>query len=342
MKQSLQRLALAPEAFAVVALLLAVPLLAAASPYFLTSQNISQLFTQNLEIAIMALALAPLIIVREIDLSVGSILALSAVVFGTTVDMGAPWIIAAVAALVAGALAGLFNGIMVTRFGLSSIVVTLATMALFRGLANVIVSDETIVGFPAGFAAWDSWYIPGTLITIPQVLFVPLAIAMGIALATTTWGRRIYFIGSSPGVARATAVQVDRIKVSLFMLSGLASALAGLVLTSRLDSVRADTGAGFELLALTVVLLGGVSILGGRGSIGGVVIAVLLVGALRSGMALAGQPDQARIALIGLLLLLSIATNVGIQRLQNSLRRRRSLKLLTATDPSQAAPVGAG
>ncbi|WP_341953587.1 ABC transporter permease [Salinibacterium sp. TMP30] len=342
MKQFIQRLVLAPEAFSVVVLILAIPLLAAASPYFLTSQNVSQLFTQNLEIAIMALALAPLVIVREIDLSVGSILALSAVVFGKFIEMGAPWLIAAVAALAAGAVAGLFNGIMVTRFGLSSIVVTLATMALFRGLANVIVSDETIVGFPEGFAGWDSWYVPGTLITVPQILFVPLALVVGIALATSTWGRRIYFIGSSPGVARATAVPVDRIKIALFMGSGLAAALAGLVLSSRLDSVRADTGTGFELLALTVVLLGGVSILGGRGSIAGVVVAVVLVGALRSGMALAGQPDQARIALIGLLLLLSIVTNVGIQRLQQSMRRRRSLKLLTTPDipkPAQSTTV---
>ena len=338
MRVWMQRSLLAPEAFPLAALIVALVVFATLSPYFLTPSNLSQLVTDNLEVAIIALAVAPLVIVREIDLSVGSIVGLTAVAFGSSTTAGLPWPVAALLALLVGVAAGLLNGIIVTRFGLSSIVVTLGSMALYRGLANVIIADQTIVGFPEAFAGWDLRYLPGTVITVAQVIFVVVAIVVALGLGATTGGRRVYTLGSSPGVAAATAVRVNRLKVVLFALSGLASGVAGLVLTSRLQSVRADTGEGLELLVLTVVLLGGVSILGGRGSIAGVLVAVVLVGTIRSGMALAGYPDQARIAVIGLLLLLSIAANVLLRRAQERTRRRRAVQSLTRPLDQETPP----
>lgn len=324
--RAVRRFAFSHEAFAVVLLVVAVVVVAQLSPYFLDAQNFSQIGTDSLEIGLIALAMTPLIVVREIDLSVGSTLGLAAVVFGELASHDVPLLVALVATVATGALAGLLNGLLVTRFGLSSIVVTLGTMALFRGLANAIVGDQTITTLPGSFTASDTRYAIGTLVTIPHVLFALAALAAALVLHRSTVGRRIFFAGSSPDVATHSGVRVDRLKVGLFVASGTLAAIAALFMTSRLQSVRADTGSGLELLALTVVLLGGADIRGGRGTIFGTLVALALVGVVRSGMALGDLPDQARVAVVGGLLLLSICAGVAIEALRRGAAERRTTR----------------
>lgn len=333
-----RRFAFSHEAFAVAMLVVAVVVVTQLSPYFFDAQNFSQIATDSLEIGLIALAMTPLIVMREIDLSVGSTLGLSAVVFGELASHDVPLLAAIVATVLLGALAGLVNGLLVTRFGLSSIVVTLGTMALYRGLANAIVGDQTITTLPEAFVASDTRLLVGSLITVPHALFALAAIAAALILHRTTFGRRIFFSGSAPEVASMSGVRVDRMKVWLFVATGAMAAVAALFMTSRLQSVRADTGTGLELLVLTVVLLGGADIRGGRGTIFGTLVALALVGVVRSGMALGDLPDQARVAVVGGLLLLSICAGVGIEALRRSVARRRTTRRIRG-DAEQLRPT---
>ncbi|MDO8210049.1 ABC transporter permease [Conexibacter sp. CPCC 206217] len=329
-RQTARRFAFSHEAFALVLLVIAVAVVSQLSPYFFDAQNFSQIATDSLEIGLIALAMTPLIVMREIDLSVGSTLGLTAVIFGELATHDVPLLAAIVLTVAAGGLAGLLNGVLVTRFGLSSIVVTLGTMALYRGLANAIVGDQTIVDLPGDFTASDTRFAIGTLVTVPHVLFLLFASAAALILHRSTVGRRIFFSGSSPEVAALSGVRVDRLKVGLFVAAGMLAAIAGLFMTSRLQSVRADTGTGLELLVLTVVLLGGADIRGGRGTIFGTLVALALVGAVRSGMALGDLPDQARVAVVGGLLLLSIGAGVGIETLRRAVAGRRTTRRIRA------------
>lgn len=339
-QHGLPRLLFTHEAFTVFLLVLAIFVGASLSPYFLSWQTVSDGLTENLEVGVMALAMTPLIVLGEIDLSVASILGLVAVVFGQLEAHEAPLILAIGAAVALGTLAGAANGFMVTRFGLSSIVVTLGTLALYRGIAQAIVGDETLLAFPDVFTGSDTRYVIAETVTVPHLMFAAAAIAAALVLHRMTLGRRIFFAGSSAEVARMSGVRADRIRVAAFAASGAAAAFAALLLVSRLQSVRNDTGQGLELLVITVVLLGGAAIQGGRGTIFGTVIALALVAAVRNAMGLSDVPDQAQVAVLGGLLLLAIAAGSALTRLQSNLDSRRALRQVRYRPPS--APVVAG
>jgi rhamnose transport system permease protein len=296
------------------------------SPYFLDWPNFSLLASQYLEIGLMALPMTLLIVAGEIDLSVASMLGAVAAVFGEAVTHGVPLALAIVLALALGVLLGTFNGVLVTRFGLSSLVVTLGTLALYRGIAEVILSDQTLIGFPPSFAGLDQRHVAGTLLTYPQLGFVALALVFGLVLARSRAGRRIYFTGSNGRAALFAGIRVKRLKLTLFALSGLFSAVAALTLASRLQSVRNDTGVGLELPVITAVLLGGTAIAGGRGSIFGTVMAVALVATIRNGMTLANVPDEAGVATVGGLLVASLLVSASARRTALYLARRAVLR----------------
>jgi rhamnose transport system permease protein len=296
------------------------------SPYFLDGTNFSILASQYLELGLMALPSTLLIIAGELDLSIASMLGAVAAVFGEAVTHGVPVAVAILLALVLGALLGTFNGLLVTRLGLSSLVVTLGTLALYRGIAEVVLSDQTLFGFPSGFVGLDQRYVAGTLVTYPQLGFVVLAVAFGLVLARSRAGRSIYFTGSNPRAALFAGIRVNRLKLALFALSGLVSAVAALTLASRYQSVRNDTGLGLELPAITAVLLGGTDIAGGRGSIFGTVMAVMLVATIRNGMTLANLPDEAGVATVGGLLVVTLLASASARRTAVYLARRAVLR----------------
>lgn len=278
---------------------------AAYAPEFLTLQNQINLFQLSIEKITVALVMTLIIINAEIDLSVASVMGLSAAIFGYLVNNGWGGGTAILLCLAAGLLAGLVNALLSARLGIPSLVVTLAMLIGFRGFARVLVKDNSLGDFPTWFTDLGQ---KGFLGPFPLALwvFVILLVVMGVLLHRTSFGRQVVVIGTSADVARFSGLNVARVKTTLFLMSGLVSALAGLFYAARLGSVRGDSGLGFELDIITMVLLGGVSIFGGKGSMVGVVLSILIILNLRNGMALQNITGHVQTGVIGVLLIGSV------------------------------------
>ncbi len=299
-------------------------------PNFLTISNQINLFQLGIEKAIVILAMAFVIISGEIDLSVASMMGLSAAVAAALFESGAPMPIAILVALGVGAGFGLLNGYFVAVVGLSSLAVTLAGYVGFRGLARLLGQDRSVGAIPEWFTNLGQRGLVGPL-TLSILLFAILAILATVTLHFSGFGRLTYVIGNSAAVARYSGVSVARTKMVIFTISGLVSALAGVLMAARLGAVRASTAEGFELDIITVVLLGGVSIFGGVGSMIGVLLSTYLVLNLRNGLVIAGITGNTQTGIIGLLLILSVLLPNLAGRVRERLRRRQ-------TDPSMRAP----
>ncbi|HEY7199958.1 MAG TPA: ABC transporter permease [Candidatus Dormibacteraeota bacterium] len=310
------------EALLVVLLALFVALGSALSPYFLDAQNFSDLADDLMEKAIMALPLALIIIAGEIDLSVESMLGLSSALLGLSFGLGLPLWAGIPLVLLVGALGGLLNGLLVTWARLPSLVVTLGTLALYRGLAYVVLGPRAVSHWPAAFNAFGFGDVPGTLVPWPLLVFAALAIVFAFVLHRTWIGRQLYATGKSQEAARFAGVRVARLKTALFVLSGVLAALAGVILTARLASARADNGQGFVLDVVTAVLLGGVNIFGGEGTIAGVVLAVFVIGVLRNALTLADVAPDAQSTAVGALLIVSVAGPNVVGRIRAAWRNR--------------------
>jgi rhamnose transport system permease protein len=319
------------ETLLVVLLIAFVVLGTNLSPYFLSASNFSDMTSNLMEKAIMALPLALIIIAGEIDLSVESMAGLSSALLGFVFLLGWPLWIDIPLVLAAGAVGGLFNGLLVTRAGLPSLVVTLGTLALYRGLASVVLGPQTVSSWPDAFTNFGFGYVPGTLIPWPFVVFAVLAVAFMFVLHRTWIGRQIFAIGKNKEAARYAGIQVAKVKTLLFVLSGTLSALAGVVLTARLSSARADNGQGFVLDVVTATLLGGVNIFGGEGTIAGVVLAVFVIGALRNGLTLADVSPDIQSVLVGALLILSVAGPTAVRRIRSAWSSRRFVQSASNT-----------
>ena len=278
----------------------------ALSPFFLTPGNFANLIAALIEVAIMALPMALIIVAGEIDLSVESMAGLASALTGFLWSIGVPLSLAIPIVLAVGALGGLLNGLLVGRGGLPSLVVTLGTLALFRGLALIVLGPLGVSDFPAAFTELGFGHVPGTLIPWPFVIFIVLAAVLGFVLHRTWLGRQIYAVGKNAGAARFSGVRVARIRVGLFVLSGLIASLAGIILTSRLSSARADAATGMTLTVVTVVLLGGVNIFGGSGTIPGVVLAFFTLAVMQNALRLASVTVEVQSIALGLLLILSV------------------------------------
>src|SRR5579875_126585 len=309
------------EALLIVLLVLTFILGNALSPYFFTPFNFSLMVESFVEIAIMSLSMTLIIIAGEIDLSVASVLGLASVMMGVTWRAGIPLWLDIVIALLVGALAGLFNGVLVTRLGLPSLVVTLGTLALYRGLAYVILGSEAVSNFPSSSTGFGIGDVPGTLIPWTFVVFVILALLFLLILHRSWIGRQIYAIGNNKDAARFAGIRVAQVKLWLFVISGLLSALAGIIFTARISSARADNALGLELDVVTVVLLGGVNIFGGSGSLVGVILALFVVGGLRNALGLADISGDVQNTVIGTLLVLSVLAPNIVQRVRASRRK---------------------
>lgn len=294
------------EALLVVLLLAAVALGAATSPVFLRGSNFSLLASGTMEKAIMALPMTLVVVAAEIDLSVASTLGLASAVVGVGWAAGLPLWLCIVAALLVGALCGAVNGLLVTRLGLPSLVVTLGTLALYRGLASVLLGAEAVSDYPGWFTGFGFGAIPGTGVPWTFVLFVALLAVFLVVLHGSWVGRQLYAIGLSPEAARFSAVRVARLKFWLFVASGTLAALAGVVFTARISSSRADNAVGFELDVVAAVLLGGVSIFGGRGTLVGVVLSLAVIATVRNVLALNNVGAELQNITVGALLILSV------------------------------------
>ncbi|MES2334627.1 MAG: ABC transporter permease [Pseudomonadota bacterium] len=288
------------------------------APEFLTIQNQINLFQLHIEKIIVALIMTLIIINAEIDLSVASIMGLSATLFGYLVNAGVPGGLAILICLAAGLLAGLFNAILIARVGIPSLVVTLAMLIGFRGLARVLVKDNSLGNFPAWFTDLGQKGLVGP-IPLAILLFFLLLVLLGMTLHRTSFGRQVIVIGTNAEVARFSGLNVVRVKTTLFLLSALIAALCGLLYAARLGSVRGDTALGFELDIITMVLLGGVSIFGGKGSMVGVLLSILIILNLRNGMGLMNITGHMQTGVIGLLLIGSVL----LPNLLNDFKSRR-------------------
>ena len=311
---------------ALVVLLVAVGLVGEqTSPGFLTGRNLFYLGLDVGEIALMALPLTMIIVAGEIDLSIASILGLASALLGWLWNAGWPLELIFPAVLVAGALAGAVNGVLVTRLGLPSLAVTIGTLALYRGLAFVILGDQAVADFPASYTRYGTTPIPGTSIPYPIALFAVLAVVFGVVLHATPFGRSVFAIGANQEAAFFSGIRVRRAKFLLYVASGAMSALAGIVFTLRFASARADNGAGLELAVVAAVLLGGVSIFGGKGTLGGVVAAVFLLGGIRSALILNDVSNDILNVVTGLLLIGSVIAPNLSAALGRAAGRRRAV-----------------
>lgn len=275
------------------------------APEFLTVQNQINLFQLHIEKIIVALIMTLVIINAEIDLSVASIMGLSAALFGYLVNAGTPGGLACLICLAAGLLAGLVNAILIARVGIPSLVVTLAMLIGFRGLARVLVKDNSLGNFPEWFTDLGQKGLIGP-VPLSILLFFVLLLVLGMTLHRSGFGRQVIVIGTNAEVARFSGLNVAKVKTVLFLLSALISAFCGLLYAARLGSARGDTAFGFELDIITMVLMGGVSIFGGKGSMVGVLLSILIILNLRNGMGLLSITGHMQTGVIGILLIASV------------------------------------
>jgi rhamnose transport system permease protein len=307
------RILLTWEALLALVVALAFGLNAYASPYFLDPWTLSDATFNFTEKAIVALPMALLIIAREIDISVAGIMALASVAMGLVAEAGFGTGPIVAAGLVTGGACGAVNGLLVARLGVPAIVATIGTMSLFRGLAYAILGDQVLKAYPPSFAFFGQGYVLGP-VSFELVLFLLLAAVTGIVLHRTVLGRRIRAIGNNPVAALYSGVRVARYRFGLFVAVGLAAGLASVLLTSRLGSTRPSIAIGWELEIITMVVLGGVSILGGSGTILGVVLAALLMGLVTFGLGLMNVPGIVMAIVTGCLLIGVIALPILIRR----------------------------
>jgi len=277
-----------------------------ASPYFLNAWNLSDATFNFTEKAMIAFAMALLIISGEIDLSVAAIIALASTAMGAAAQMGVGTPGLVFIGLNVGLLCGAFNGILVTGMGLPSIVVTIGTMSLFRGISFIVLGDQAYGGYPASFSYFGQGYV-WWVISFEFVLFAIIAVIYAVLLHKTNFGRAVYAIGNNPMGAMFSGIRVQRVKFILFLLTGLMSGIAAVCLTARLGSTRPSIATGWELEIVTMVVLGGVSILGGSGTIVGVVIAAFVMGLVTFGLGLLNVPGIVMSIVIGGLLIGVIA-----------------------------------
>jgi rhamnose transport system permease protein len=289
------------------------------SSQFLTTDSFTTGSMDFSEVALMALPLTLVIVAAEIDLSIASVLALSSAVMAYLWNHGQPIETIIPVCVALGALCGAFNGLLVTRLGLPSLAVTIGTLALFRGLAFVVIGDDSVTDFPATWTDRAFGNFAGTFVPNTIVLVALLAVAFGVLLHATPFGRSVFAIGANEEAAYFSGIRVKRIKMTLFVMSGAIAALAGVVISLRNSTAAANVGEGFELTAVAAVVLGGVSIFGGRGTIGGVILALVLLGAIQKALLLSESISSYWIQIVtGALLVGSVLGPNLVQRVREA------------------------
>ena len=301
------------ETILAVLVVVALLVLSAQSDKFFTLDNLLNQGRLMTEVGLIAIIMTFVIVTGGIDLSVGSILGMSAIMLGVFwKNLGLPLEVAIILTLAVGTIAGLLNGVIITRFRFPPLIATLGTLALYRGIAEGVSEARSVRGYP------DWFYVlgQGQVLGVPTQLWIFLAVTIiaAIVLGMTTWGRATYAIGSNETAARFSGLRVDAVKMAIYAASGFAAALAAVIFVSRVSTTRSDMGTGIELDAITAVVLGGTSIFGGRGTIIGTVLGLILIQALKNGLSLAGVKSDGTIVLIGAVLILTILVSNFVYR----------------------------
>ncbi len=283
-------------------------------PTFMSWRVQSELSRNVWPIALVAIPMMLIILTGGIDLSVGSTMALSAVVFGVTYSATQNLALSVTLALAAGIVAGGLNGVVVARFGVHPLIVTLATMAAFRGIAEGVSLGQSYSGFPESFLNIGGGSFAGLPITF--YLFAGLVLLAVWQLTRGRIGRELYMIGLNEKATRFSGVDVTKTKLKIYLFSGAVASLAGLLLVARHSSAKANLGMGYELDVITAVVLGGVSIYGGRGSIIGVVLGVLLVHETKEFLSWRWNLDELSLLVVGALLIVSVLIQTAVQKIR--------------------------
>lgn len=302
---------------------------------FATGRNVTFLVLDLLPIALLALPMTFVIVTGEIDLSVASMLGLTSAVMGSLWNSGMAIETIIPLCVVLGAVLGAVNGLFVTVFKLPSLAVTIGTLALFRGLALVVLGDAAVADFPVRFTGWATGTIGDTPVPNVLILLLVLAAVFAVVLHATPIGRAVFAAGANEQAARFSGVRVARLKFWLFVASGAVAGLAGVLWTLRYSSARADNGVGLELAVVAAVLLGGVSIFGGKGTMPGVLAGVLLLATLQNALRLEDVSNEALNIVTGSLLIVSVLLpNIG--RSVRTAARRRRLRRTPVRQPVHA------
>jgi rhamnose transport system permease protein len=303
------------------------------SKYFLTSSNLSIALAGAMPVAIVALPMTLIIITGEIDISVGSMIGLCASSMAVCMEQGLPVEAAMLVGLVVGTLAGCLNGVLVVYGGLPSLVVTIGTLALYRGIAQIILKERGVSSFPEWYQNIGFGTIGGTPIPWSVAGFLLLFVGFAVYLHATHWGRALYAIGNNREAARYSGIDVDRMLFGVFTVSGAMSALAAIVLTAYLASARSDNAIGLELPVITAAVLGGVNIFGGSGSLGGVLIALLVLAFVQNALGLAGVTPEEQQIVTGAVLVLTLilfGTSGLVRKTRLALARFRAARASSA------------
>lgn len=278
------------------------------SPYYLSAGGLLNATSSFLEKAFIVLPMVFVLVMGDIDISVGSIVALSAVIMGESYNrLGLPMGLAIIICLLVGTLCGFINGFILTKFKeLAPMIVTLGTQILYRGIATMILKDQASTGLTS--IKWFSNLYWGSIFGIPYMLitFIVFAIIFGYVLHRTTFGRYLYAIGSNKTAAHYSGVEVDKVRLTVFTLTGLFSAVTAVFLASRMGSVRPNIAVGYEMEAISMVVLGGISSAGGKGNFTGAIISIFIIGLLRYGLGLINVPSQVMLVIIGALLIIAV------------------------------------
>jgi ribose transport system permease protein len=301
-----------------IGLVLLCLVLSVTTDTFLTFRNILNVLDQVTVLGIMAIGMTLVILIGGIDLSVGSVLALAGMVFGYVAHpdyFNLPVIAGVVAALLVSALCGLVSGLLVTVARLPPFIATLAMMSVARGLANIITDGSQIIGFPDWFTNLSIVRHFGFLSVTVGVMIV-LTIVFAIFLQYRANGRNLYAIGGSAEVARLSGIPVNLLTNWVYVVCAVLAGLAGIVLAARLDSVQPSSGVGYELDTIAAVVIGGASLSGGIGSIGGTAVGVLIIGVLRNGLNLLGVSPFIQQVIIGVVIALAVAADTWRRRSQ--------------------------
>lgn len=294
-----------------IALLVVAAGLAVMSPDFLTIANLLNVMRQVSINALIAFGMTLVILLGGIDLSVGSILALSSVFTATLISRGTDPVVATLVGIASGAVMGAANGLVIAKGKVAPFIATLGTMTILRGLALVVSNGSPVTGINSDFFTMLGGGYVADLIPIPVIWMALMFAVIWFVLKKTVFGRHVYAVGGNEEASRLSGVSVDGVKIWVYTLSGAMSAMAGIILTSRLNSAQPTAGAGYELDAIAAVVLGGTSLTGGRGWIFGTLVGALLIGVLNNGLNLLGVSSFYQQVIKGVVILLAVLIDRG-------------------------------
>lgn len=305
------------EVFLVVIFIAVNIMNACISPYYLSVDGLFTATSSFLEKAFIVLPMAYVLLLGEIDISVGATVALSACVLGITYNAGAPMWLAVIVCLLVGSLCGAVNGLILTRFKeLAPMIVTLGTQILFRGIAEILLTDQATGGFTKVEWFKDLYWGKVGVVPIMFIIFIVCAIVFGVIMHCTTFGRRMYAIGSNAEAAKYSGINVQKIRFIVYTVTGTFSAVTAVFLASRMGSARSNIASGYEMEAISMAVLGGIMTYGGKGNFPGAILAIFILGFLRYGLGLVNIPSQLLMVITGILLIIVVmAPNLKLGRL---------------------------